>query len=284
MKWLTRLLSSKPKDGPKIDNSQLVQAMHELALADTPQKREKLYRLLLDAMIVMPTPEIPSGMKLNGPNKMTGTTKIEVTGLSGKENQRITPIFTDFEALRNWDPNTPCLAVPARAFFQMIVKLNFDEVIVNPFDPIRKMLRPGGVLKRFEFAALADGVLPGHRDVSGSFSAMTIAKEQKVLLGIPAVPPPETVLNAVISVAKAMPEVKELYLFQMLMESGQPLIAVGIDLTKKIGPEERLKIVRELTAPIHGLLDKDKYLDFMFMDSFSLAETIRQCGKRLLHP
>lgn len=284
MKWLTRLLSSKPKDGPKIDNSQLVQAMHELALADTPQKREKLYRLLLDAMIVIPTPEISSDLKLDGDSKTTGTTKIEVIGLRGKENQHFTPIFTDFEALRNWDPNTPSLAMPVRAFFQMIVKLNFDEVIVNPFDPIRKMLKPGGVLKRFEFAALADGVLPGPQDVSGSFKPMTIAKEQKVLLGIPAVPPPETVLNAVIAAAKAMPEVKELYLFQMLMESGQPSRAVGIDLTKKIGPEERLKILRELTAPIDGLLDKDKYLDFMFMDSFSLAETIRQCGKRLLHP
>ncbi|HKV93652.1 MAG TPA: enhanced serine sensitivity protein SseB C-terminal domain-containing protein [Candidatus Angelobacter sp.] len=283
MKWLTRLLSPKPKDGPKIDNSQLVQAMHELALADTPQKREKLYRLLLDAVIVMPTPEIPSGMKLNVANQMTGTTKIEVTGLRGKENQRITPIFTDFEALRNWDPNTPCLAVPARAFFEMIVKLNFDEVIVNPFDPIRKMLRPGGVLKRFEFAALADGVLPGPPDVSNSFKPMTIAKDQNVFIGIPAAPPPETVLNAVIAAAKAMPEVKELYLFQMIMESGQASIAVGIDLTKKIDPEERLKIVRGLTAAIHGLLDKDKYLDFMVMES-SFAETIRQSGKRLLHP
>ena len=72
----------------------------------------------------------------------------------------MTPVFTDEEALRNWDPNTPSIGLNSRDLFKLIVPLPFAEVIINPFDPIRKMIRPGGHLTRPEFEALAAGCLP----------------------------------------------------------------------------------------------------------------------------
>jgi hypothetical protein len=283
MDFLKRLFSAKPKGGSGVDNSRLVQAMHELAIADTPQGRETLYNLLLTAKIIIPTPEIPADIKPSAATKSTGTTKVEVIGLTGKEQQRITPIFTDLEALHNWDPNTPSLIMPARAFFQMIGTLSFDEVIINPFDPIRKMLRPGGILKRFEFEALAGGFIPGCLDGSGTGVPMTIPKGQQVSVGVPDAPPRDAVLSSVIAAAKTMSEINELYLFQMAMDSAEARIAVGVDLTQKASPERKQEIVRGLAADAHKLLQKGEYLDFMIMDS-SLAETIRQRGKRLLHP
>src|SRR5262249_35070133 len=161
--------------------------------------------------------------------------------------QRITPIFTDAEALRNWDPNTPSLGVPARAFFKMIGKLSFDEVMINPFDPLRKMVRPGGVLKRFEFEALAEGLIPGRPDVDGGIP-MTFRKGQTVSIRVLANPPSEALLSSVLAAAKAINEVKELYLFQMAMDGSESRVAIGVDLTHKVGPERRQEIVRWLAA------------------------------------
>lgn len=283
MNFLHRLFSPNAKDRPKIDNSRLVQAMHELALADTPEGREKLYKLLLTATIVIPTPEIPSDIKPNVVNRTTGTTKVDIIGLTGKNNQRITPVFTDLEALRNWDPNMPALNIPARTFFQMIGTLSFDEVIINPFDPVRKMLRPGGVLRRFEFVALAEGFIPGRPDASGAGIPMTLPQGHEATIGVVVEPPRELVLSSVLASARTMTIIKELYLFQMTTDNTKGRVIVGVDLNRKVDQELKQEIVRTLAATTHQLLEKGEYLDFMVMDSL-LASTIRQRGKRLLHP
>jgi hypothetical protein len=283
MDFFRRLFRRKSEDWSRVGNSQLVQAMHELALADTSQRREKLYKLLLTATIVIPTPEIPSDIKSNATNNATGTTKVDIIGLTGKKNQRITPIFTDLEALRNWDPNMPALNMPARAFFQMIGTLSFDEIIINPFDPIRKMLRPGGVLRRVEYAALAEGFIPGHLDASGTGVPMTLAKGQDVTIGVATEQLQDAILDSVLTSARMMPIIEELYLFHMAMGNSKGRTVIGIDLNQKADQEMKEKIVSTLAGGAQQLLQKGEYLDFLIMDSL-LANRIREQGKRLLHP
>jgi hypothetical protein len=283
MDFSRSLFRLKGKEWSKVGNSQLVQAMHDVALADTAENRKKLYNLLLTATIFIPTPEIPSDLKSNAANPAGGTTKVDIIGLTGKKNQSITPIFTDMEALRNWDPNIPALTMPARAFFQMIGTLSFDEVIINPFDPIRKMLRPGGVLMRFEFAALAQGFIPGRPDASGPGIPMTFPKGQDVAIGAASEQLRDEVLDLVLISAKTVPIIEELYFFYMVIGNNGGRNVIGVDLSQKVDQEMRQKITRTLAMRAQPLLQKGEYLDFLIMDS-PLADTIRQRGKRLLHP
>jgi hypothetical protein len=141
----------------KTDNARLLNAMHDLALRESPENRERLYSELLSAILILPTPEL-SGQP--GHWIADGKRSIQLTGIRNNNGIEVTPAFTDQEALRNWDPNTPSLSLNARSFFELIIPLPFKEVVINPFDPVRKMIRPGGHVTRPEFEALAKGILP----------------------------------------------------------------------------------------------------------------------------
>lgn len=140
-----------------VSNPKLLAAMRELALKESPRNRERVYSALLAAKFLLPTPELsgPPGLWI-----ADGRRSIKLIGVKNRSGMEVTPAFTDDEALRNWDPNTPSVALNALDFFQLIVPLPFSEVIINPFDPVRRMIRPGGHVTRPEFEALAAGRMP----------------------------------------------------------------------------------------------------------------------------
>ena len=77
-----------------------------------------------------------------------------------KDGRKWTPVFTDMAALRIWDPNISCAAKPGQDFFKAMMEIDLDEVVINPFDPIRKRIRPMAMVTRFEMKALAAGLVP----------------------------------------------------------------------------------------------------------------------------
>jgi hypothetical protein len=93
-----------------------------------------------------------------------GDVYVQLHFITDKQGRKLTPAFTDIEALRNWDPNTPVLTAFARGFFEVISKYypDIQGVVINPFDPIRKMIRPMGAITLGEFEVLARGGVPKH--------------------------------------------------------------------------------------------------------------------------
>ena len=92
MDLLGRLLRKSQSIPEKIENPRLLKAMHQIALDDTPAKRKQLYAELLQAVFILPTPEV-SGTP--GLQTSDGQTTIQIIGIKDVSNVDVTPAFTD---------------------------------------------------------------------------------------------------------------------------------------------------------------------------------------------
>jgi len=278
MGLLGRLFGGRSGAGWDADNAALLRAIQNVASADSPQNRDKLYRLLLDCVLFIPVREIPEGLRKGAGSG--GPCDIALQQLRDKQQKPVTPAFTDEQALRNWDPNTPFLGIRAREYFRMVRGTEVSAILINPFDPIRKMLRPGGRISRFEFEALAEGMLPGRFDPRGVLH-MTLAEGKTAHLSPPAKSLPGNVLEAMVTAARSTGEIRELYHFDMASESGDAHAVIGIDLDRPLETAGLERVLKRLADAVHPLLAGRTYLDFMVLhDPF--GDRIRSVGRKLL--
>jgi len=85
---------------------------------------------------------------------------IPIMGYQDQQGRRATALFTDEEALQNWDPNAFFMCMHSKQLFPLLRGPDFEYIAINPFDPIRKMLRPCGILAMDEVNQLAEGRIP----------------------------------------------------------------------------------------------------------------------------
>jgi len=142
--------------------------MHDIAINENPENRKKVYEALLGSMLLVPVAEIPADLSGLGPGLHTATSKtqIQLRRITDGNQIQLTAAFTDLEALRNWEPNTPYLGLNAPDLFRLVMGTDIQEVAINPFDRSRKMIRPGGRVTRAELERLirAAGRMPVERD------------------------------------------------------------------------------------------------------------------------
>lgn len=131
-----------PDDHPELLNEDLQAAIQAIAASDTPTTRRQLYEVLLAQTYCVLHSQEPDG----------ATT---VTGIRSADGAAHLVAFSDPAALRRWDPDAiSFLTMTADRFFQMAKDSVFDAVSLNPAGPA------GGIIRRHEFTALADGRLP----------------------------------------------------------------------------------------------------------------------------
>jgi hypothetical protein len=119
------------------------------------------------------------------------------------------PIFTDVEALRNWDSHTPYIGLEADRLFPKVVSSGADEVVVNPFPPARLKIRVGKRMTRRELEFLAKGLVPRETEI------VRLEADETVYIGVPANKPDRAVLNELMATAEPLGAVSELVLFQI---------------------------------------------------------------------
>ena len=254
MNLLSRLLGRSQSIPQKIENPRLLKAMHEIALDDTPAKRKQLYAELLQAVLILPTPEV-SGTP--GLHTSDAPITIQLIGIKDGNNVDVTPAFTDDDAMRNWDPNTPSIALKAQAFFEMLVPLVFQEVVINPFDPRRKMLRPGGRVTRREFASLAKGALP---EPTPAMHTVRLAASTRLTFGKPKKIFADDVMKRVKQALATVDGIRSAFLLMIAYGEEQPHRAIALRLARPIA-EERMRFVAKLVLEIirPSLADKEPF-------------------------
>jgi len=271
--FLERWVKKKVQFSPEEGNPSFVEAMQEVALHDTPDARKRLYSILLETLLIVPIPEVPTGWK-PGLNTTEGNTQLQLVVLQDRQGRKVTPIFSDLVALRNWDPNTPYAGLKAQDFFKVLVTTDVQEIMVNPYDPIRKIVRPGGRITRAEFAGLAQGAIP---TPTSRVEELRLHAGQQAAIGIPARPPRAEVLESLSSVANSMTEIGELYLFQLAAQAEggwSNHTVIGITLTGTMSDDQRKQVVERLAQSVHGKLDAGACLDFMVL--FNSLEQIKK--------
>jgi hypothetical protein len=271
MKFLDALFGKKKEASVEDGNPALVRAMHEIALHDNPENRKKLYEAFLGSMLWVPVPEIPAGL---GPGMQATKTgmQIQLTGNLDRNQVRITTAFTDVEALRNWDPNTPYLRLKAQELFRFVMGTDIQAVVINPFDPIRKMIRPGGRVNRSELDLLSQGIVPspiGPKNVQFQMKA-----GEQVFIGRPTNPPSPAIEELLRNKAASLPAIAELYVFQMATKAGSSHTVIGIDVSGDVPRNQQDEIAHGLGTCVRSELKANQSLDFMFLNG-SLRDQVR---------
>jgi hypothetical protein len=255
-------------------NPVLIRAMYQVATSDTPENRMRVHSALLASVLLVPVPEIPAGL---GPGVQTAKAPVPVqlTGIVDAHNVRITPAFTDIEALRNWDPNTPYFGIKALELFRLVLTTDIQAIIVNPFDPIRKMIRPGGRVTRSEIEILARGVAP--TEIGHNTAEFRLNAGERFFFGLPANPPSDVIQELLRKEASAFPAIAELYYFQMATERGGSHTVIGIDLGGTLTRTQQQGTIRSLGETVRTTLKSTESLDFMFL-SGSFGNQVREKG------
>ena len=274
MNILKKIFKAKEKFAYEGDNAELVHAMNNVALRDNDENRQRLYHAFLKSTLLIPTPELPDGFNEPGKHVAGAATTVKMVVFPDKQGHKVTPAFTDAEALRNWDTNTPSLGMNATALFKMVLNMEIEGVIINPFDPIRKMIRPGGFVNRAELELLSKQLVPSHIEPHGVEFQLNTGEE--VMIGAPTVSPNQRVIEALRAAAAERTAIAELYLFQMATTNSSQTV-IGIKPDRKMsdrGSDDLLP--RALGNAIQTSLGEGQILDFMVL-SGQLEEQIKAC-------
>ncbi|MGD0568847.1 MAG: SseB family protein [Candidatus Sulfotelmatobacter sp.] len=274
MRFIDSLFGKKKETRLEDGNPELVRAMEKVASNDGAENRRKLYETLLGSMLLVPVPEIPAGLA-PGLHTATKETRIQLTAVADRNQVRVTSVFTDLEALRNWDPNTPYLGLKAQELFRLVMGTDIQAVVINPFDPIRKMIRPGGRVTRPELELLSKGLLPG--PAGPRVAQFQINAGEKVAMGRPARPPSSAIEELLRSQATSFPAIAELYVFQIATQASSSHTVIGISLSEDLGGDQQEEIVRRMGISVRPELEPNQSLDFMFLRG-SARDQVRALG------
>jgi hypothetical protein len=278
VKILEKLFSKRHSRQYKGENAALVEAMNAVAFAYNPKNRKKMYEALLPSTLLIPTPEIPI---TSVSNEHQASVSLQHHWITDKQGRKLTPVFTDIEALRNWDPNTPSLSGPARGLFEVISK-NFPDiqgVVINPFDPIRKAIRPTGIVTSGEFEVLSRGSVPRHEG-AGLFghdlpsTSLGIQPSNQTL--------PTAAVEVLCNSASRFREIARLYLFSIAHAHGASQLTVGLGLDGGITRERQQFIVQTLWGAVAPSLIQTevKNLDFVVL-SGKITAQVEQNGSTI---
>jgi hypothetical protein len=152
---------------------------------------------------------------------------------------------------------------------------DIQEVAINPFDPVRKMIRAGGRVTRAELELLASRVVPGSAESKAV--QFQLRANEKVLIGRPASPPSPAVEELLRSTAASFAAIAELYVFQMATQAGPSHTVIGINLGEDVSREQQDEIARSFGASVQAELKGGQSLDFMFLRG-AMREQIRKLG------
>ena len=250
------------------DPKALIDAMHTVALKDTPENRKNLYEQFLKGWFWICVQEIPEGFKAEI-GKLAAGTNIPVVTSTNAKGLRVLPAFTDEAALANYDPNTPRIALPAREVFKMATKLGVEQVVVNAFDQVRKPIRPGGTVMRKEFEALANGLIP-QATADGKAQVVTVKKPTQVQIGGCPTPVHPDMKRALVTTAARFPELKRIFRYRMrYVETGTISEVLGLvcDAASARFPE----IASALLASLQPFLAEGQRVDSTALQDSDMA-------------
>jgi hypothetical protein len=265
--------------GDKVPNATLLRAMDDVSMHASEENWGRLYNELLVCKFIVPVQKVPpdaaAGMELGA-----GQMPVAILQARDKSGKLATLVFTDVDALRDWNADIAYVEMPARDLFQAIKDTEISAVIINLHRPDQQKLRMGGRITRFEFLALAEGMIPGRPDSSG-LASMSVPEGMNVYVMAPEKEPSDQVLQSASAAAREISEVRQLYLFQMTVPGGEAHNVLGIELLGEPRPPRVEEIMRTIAHSVNSLLQKNEYLDLLVLTG-PLIVAVQERGRPLL--
>jgi hypothetical protein len=269
----------RKRDSPT--NPALERAMDELARNDNAKTRASLYKAILASTFIFQGNVSGGTEVLKGKWIADSSTRVAFKTVEHPPGTMVLPVFTDLEALTSWaSSQEQWIALRAQELFRSIVPGNIAEVRVNPFRPEQTVSRPGGIITRNEFVALAQGLLPESM-ISNNTAQLKVAAGQKLLIGAPAKEPPTELLKQLADYFHPIPELRGAYLFQMINQNVTSSV-IGLHFDEEPNVQRMEQIMRGIGDVVWGALPAGMNVDFMPLKTGPLLDSVHKCGRPLL--
>jgi hypothetical protein len=244
-------------DSPR--NDAVVEAMRNVAVHDSPDRRAMLFQLLIESVLVVATPTPgPTGTRTTAPDETVALR----TGIDNVGS--FLPVFTDLDALSRFFPDgSGYLSMVGPALFAMAEHSGLDRIALDPGSS------PSGFITRPEFEALARGRLP--IDASTQFAEAGT----QLRLGLPSRPPPAAAIEAV---RRAIdPHDIVVRAFAHLMQQGfaDPEMTVSICFSPDADPADRAAALRSIADDAAG---SDETVGWAFVQADRETESLLAAG------
>jgi hypothetical protein len=255
--------------------------MHEIAKNDNARTRESLYKAILGSTFILEG-SVSGGTGVSSGKRISDDrTRAAFKTIEHPPGRVILPVFTDVDALASFaEANVRWIASGAQELFQSIAPSNIAEVRVNPFRVGQPIKRPGGIITRNEFTAMAQGLLPAPM-ISNNTAHLKVAAGQKLFIGRPAKEPPAELLSELTNYFHQLPELRAAYLFQMANKNVTSTV-IGLHFSQEPDVKRTEEIMRGVGAVVRGRLPAGVYIDFMPLKAGSFLDSVRECGLELL--
>ncbi len=269
----------KKQDSPK--NPALERAMHEMARNDNAKARESLYKAVLASTFIVQG-DVSGGIEVRkGKWVADNSTRVAFKTIEHPPGNIVLPVFTDVEALSSWaGSEVQWIALRAQELFQSIAASNISEIRVNPFRPEQTISRPGGIITRNEFMALAQGLLPESM-ISDSTTQLKVVAGQKLLIGKPTKEPPTELLVKLTDYFQQIPELRGAYLFQMTNQNLTSNV-IGLHFVAEPNVQRMEHIMRGVGEVTRGEIPAGVSIDFMPLKTGPLLAGVQKCGRPLI--
>jgi hypothetical protein len=260
-----------------IENPNLERAMDDVAKSDNSRTRESLYRAILASTLIVSGSVSGDSREVAGGGVAGDNTRIALGTIEHPPGNVILPAFTALDALITFaGSEVQWVALGAQALFQCILPGNIAEVRVNPFQEGQQITRPGGMITRREFTALAQGLLP-QAVISDHVAKLSVAAKQ-VLVGKPERELPAEVLDRLAAYFKQFHDVQAGYLFQM----GDPhanSTVFGVQFAAMPEPQRLEPIMRTAGAILQAMIPPETFVDFMPVVAGPTLDAVRTSGR-----
>jgi hypothetical protein len=248
-------------------NPRLLDVMRAVALNDSRETREALYRELTAATFVLPVAEPPPGQV---PGLLPYAEGDPFTALAERDlNGRLAlPVFTDTSALFAWaPPEASYVAMRAPALFNLALDVKADIVVINVAGPT------GGEINRSEVQVLAQGGMPG---ADGTYA---FPEGARAMIRLPEPPPAQALLDVLWRAAAAQASVDSAYLVEIVIGQGPPHLLAGIEFDPLPEPEALDTAMRAMVDAVNEMAEPGNYIDFMVLvPGEQMAAQVKELG------
>ena len=244
--------------------------MYDVAKSDNAQTRESVYRALLASTLIF-----------EGNMAGDDDTRFAFKTVEHPPGNIVLPVFSDVEALDAWSgPEAEWIALRAPDLFQSIAPTNIAEVRVNPFRSGQATHKPGGVVKRHEFMALAQGLLPGPA-ISDNVAPLKVAAARQMFVERPADVLPGFLLALLAQFFGQTPELQGVYLFQLANGAAKSQV-IGIHFSAAPPAQATEALMRGVGELTRDRIPQGVTLDFMPLQPGPILDAVRKCARVLL--
>ena len=246
-----------------LSNSDLQEALQELAKRDTPERRLVLYQALLNSLLIVPTPDPPE----DSPEQVLDDTD-ELAFLTFEDDAGDTVLiaFADENAALKWErEGFSYIGLQGPDLLLIAMENEVGELVLNPAGPHTLLMQ------RDEIAALAQGQMPNSPIAPGRAAAAGMT----VLIGPPDEMPPESWQSALREVLQHYPSVETAYFFQLHVPPAGARHVIGLVLYEGMARAAQDALVETILAEVETLLPADQELDFVILDEPDFLRTVQ---------